>query len=310
MYLKFSEAYESYEKLIDLRQKPQSKRALKNRFKVQILPYWKDYDIYSAKEIDYLNWQLQLETKGYSYKYKQNLHIAMVTFFNFCKKYYDLEKNIASNVGSFKRKNEDIKIQNHWDYQTFKKFIQHVDNPIYKRYFECLFFTGLRPGEGMALKFSKLNDNILTINETIDSRNDADTKTRTTGTVKSFSSNRKIEIDEQLNNDLLELKKLYEKEYNIDNYDYYIFGGIKPLAPTTINRYKNKACEKANIKPIRLHDFRHSHATLLVDNNMNIKEISRRLGHSNIQTTLNIYVHADKSQEKRVINTLNSLRLN
>ena len=234
----------------------------------------------------------------------------MVTFFNFCKKFYELEKNIASNVGSFKRKNEDIKSYNHWNYETFEKFISYVDNLKYKRYFECLYFTGVRPGEGMALKFSKLNDKILKVNETIDSRNDSETKTRTTNSVKTFSSQRDIEIDEKLNDDLLELKQMYIEEYGMEDYDYYIFGGIKPLAPTTINRYKNKACEKAGIKPIRLHDFRHSHATLLVDNNMNIKEISRRLGHSNIQTTLNIYVHADKSQEKRVINTLNSLRLN
>ena len=310
MYLKFIDAYKSYENYIELRLKAQSKRAIKNRFKVQILPYWENYDIYSAKEIDYLNWQLTIEQKNYSYKYKQALHIAMVTFFNFCKKFYELEKNIASNVGNFKRKNEELKIYNHWNYEDFKKFIKNVDNLQYKRYFECLYFTGVRPGEGMALRFSNLENNILKIRETIDGRNDKTTKTRLIGSVKNLSSNRDIEIDKQLNNDLLELKKLYIKKYGDKNYDYFIFGGIKPLAPTTINRHKSKACEKANLKPIRLHDFRHSHATLLVENNMNIKEISRRLGHSNVQTTLNIYVHADKSQEKRVINTLNSLRLN
>lgn len=47
-----------------------------------------------------------------------------------------------------------------------------------------------------------------------------------------------------------------------------------------------------------------------VENKMMINEISRRLGHSDVSITLNTYVHTNKEQEKRVINTLNSLRLN
>lgn len=108
----------------------------------------------------------------------------------------------------------------------------------------------------------------------------------------------------------LKLKKYYNNLYHQLDYDYFIFGGIKPLAPTTINRYKLKACQKANLRPITLHQFRHSHATLLLHNGIIINEISRRLGHSNPSTTLNIYTHTDLSQEKRVLSTLNSLRSN
>jgi integrase len=88
----------------------------------------------------------------------------------------------------------------------------------------------------------------------------------------------------------------------------FIFGGIKPLSPTTINRRKLEACEKANIRPITLHQFRHSHATLLLQKGIMINEVSRRLGHSKTSTTLDIYSHTDLTQEKRVLNTLNSLR--
>lgn len=86
-------------------------------------------------------------------------------------------------------------------------------------------------------------------------------------------------------------------------------GGIKPLSPTTINRYKIKACQKANIKPIKLHEFRHSHATMLVEKKLMIKEVSRRLGHSDSNITLNVYTHATKVHEKKVIKTLNFIRL-
>ena len=60
-----------------------------------------------------------------------------------------------------------------------------------------------------------------------------------------------------------------------------------------------EACKKANIRPITLHQFRHSHATLLKDNGVNVVEVSKRLGHSNVSTTLDIYTHTDLIQEKR-----------
>ena len=81
------------------------------------------------------------------------------------------------------------------------------------------------------------------------------------------------------------------------------------MSPTTINRYKLKACDKANIRPIKLHEFRHSHATMLLHKGIIIHEIANRLGHSDIAITLNVYTHTDKQQEKKVIKTLNFIRL-
>ena len=103
-------------------------------------------------------------------------------------------------------------------------------------------------------------------------------------------------------------KKKQSKDKNY-KYDYYIFGGIKPLATTTINRYKEKACKLAKIRKIKLHEFRHSHATLLLYKGIIIHEISKRLGHSDIAITLNTYTHTNNLQEKRVTRTLNFLRL-
>ena len=58
-------------------------------------------------------------------------------------------------------------------------------------------------------------------------------------------------------------------------------------------------------KQIRIHDFRHSHATLLYNNDVKVKMIQERLGHSDINVTLNTYVHTDKEQEKRLIKKIN-----
>ena len=306
--MNFTEAYNSYEKYIELKLKAQSIRTIKNRFENHIINFFKNYNIYNIKEIDIINWQNEIESKNLSDKYKQTLHTALVSFLNFCMIFYELNKNVASKVGNFKRKNIKNKQYEFYNYEEFNKFIKYVDNEIYKQFFNFMFFVGTRPGETLALKFSDLKDDMISINKTLDSRYYKGQ--RIENSPKTLSSIREIEIDKQLKKDLLELKKYYEKKYNNKKYDYFIFGGIKPLATTTINRYKEKACIKANIKKIRLHDFRHSHATLLVNQNIMINEISRRLGHSNVTITLNTYVHTDKEQEKKVIKTLNSIRLN
>ena len=91
--------------------------------------------------------------------------------------------------------------------------------------------------------------------------------------------------------------------YNFND-NFYIFGGTNPLAPTTIERKKNKYCKIAGVKQIRIHDFRHSHASMLYSGNVNIKYIQERLGHADISTTLNTYVHLNKEYEKKVIRAL------
>lgn len=302
MKITFENAYFEYLKYIEYRQKEQSKNTLKERFKNKILPFWKDFNIYEIKENDYIKWQNEIEIYNYSNNYKSNIHYLMTNFFDYLIKYYDIEKNIPKIVGNFKLKNYKTNY-NIYSYKEFKLFIKNLDNNIYKQFFNLLFFTGVRPGEAMALKFSDLNKRILSINKTMNEHGN-----RNVDTPKTFSSIRDIEIDNKLYRDLIKLKKYYIKKYNINDFDYFIFGGIKPLSPTTINRYKIKACEKANIKSIKLHEFRHSHATLLVEKKLMIKEISRRLGHSNTNITLDIYTHAEKRHEKKVIKTLNFIR--
>lgn len=303
MNLTFEEAYIQYLEYIEYRQKNQSKRVLIGRFKTQIMPFFGNYNIYKIKESDYLKWQNEIEIYNYSNNYKKNLHYLMTSFFDYLIKYHNVKKNIPRIVGNFKLKNE-LKSYNIYNYKDFKKFIKCFDNDIYKQFFNLMFFTGLRPGEAMALKFSDLDHKILSINKTIDEHGK-----REIGTPKTSSSIRNIKIDNILNKDLLKLKKTYLKKYNYFDNNFYIFGGLKPLSPTTINRYKLKACKKANLKPIKLHEFRHSHATMLVEKKLMINEISRRLGHSDSNITLNVYTHATNEHEKKVIKTLNFIRL-
>lgn len=95
------------------------------------------------------------------------------------------------------------------------------------------------------------------------------------------------------------------KIYTIFNDDFFLFGGDT----TTLDRKKNEYCKKANITPIRIHDFRHSHATMLYNKKIKIKTIQKRLGHADISTTLNTYVHPNDKEEKKLIKKINFTRL-
>lgn len=85
---------------------------------------------------------------------------------------------------------------------------------------------------------------------------------------------------------------------------WFIFGGKKPLSRTTIERIKNKAIKDAGVKKIRIHDFRHSHASNLIGEGMDIVAVSKRLGHSSVEITLNCYTHLLKKNDDNLIEYL------
>ena len=296
----FDEAFNefiAYSKRIN---KKQTVNNLTHDFNKYILPYFTGKIINISKQ-DFINWQDIILTFNFSNSYNKKLYSTFSRFLNFCCWQYNLKDNVARQVGCFRKKYEPDK-HDFYTYKEFQKFISNVDNIVYKQYFNLLFFTGVRPSEAMALKFSDLKGFYISINKSIQRRGN-----REIDTPKTVSSYREVIIDKKLRQDLLTLQKYYERKYGNSN-DYFLFGGIKPLAPTTIDRVKKKACGKANLRVITQHQFRHSHATLLHDHNIPLNEIQRRLGHKKMSTTLDIYILPDLSQEKRVTRTLNSLR--
>lgn len=296
----FEKAYEEWKIYAMKRHKKESFNSANYIFKARILPYFKNKKLLDIMKEDILEWYNTIYNLNFSNNYNRLLYFTFSEFLDYCVEYHNFSNNYVKKIGQFPKHYEENKTD-FYNLKEFKLFIKHVDEIVYKRFFELMFFTGLRPGEAMALQFKDLNNNYLIINKTITSHCG-----RVFDLPKTTTSIRKVKIDKRLKKDILALKK----EYVACNEDYFVFGGIKPLAPTTINRKKKIACEKANIRPITLHQFRHSHATFLVNKGILINEVSRRLGHSNVSTTLNIYVHSDLTHEKRVFNTLNSVRFN
>ena len=79
----------------------------------------------------------------------------MVNILNYAIRFYDLKDNIATLTGNFKRKTELKKNVNFWTIEEFQKFIDCVDDFVYKTFFETLYYTGLRQGEALALNWKR-----------------------------------------------------------------------------------------------------------------------------------------------------------
>ena len=302
----FQELYDKYMELKDLKLKAQSLRALKSRFENHILPYFKDYKLNKINESIYLAWQREIEKKNYKHKYNSALHGAMVNILNYAVKFNYIRRNVAYDTGNFKRKTELEKNVDFWTYEEYQQFISVVKDNVYKTFFNTLYYTGMRQGEALALNWNDFKDNYyLDISKTISK--ELINNERVINSPKTAKSRRTIKIDSELIKELNELKEFYKSFVGFED-SWFIFGGLKPLSPTTICRKKEEYCKLAKVKKIRIHDFRHSHASLLLSKNVPITVISQRLGHSDTNMTLNTYSHMIPKDEDKAVNILEEMR--
>lgn len=123
---------------------------------------------------------------------------------------------------------------------------------------------------------------------------------------KNQSSIRTIQMPIPLIDILNEHKNRYAA---IDRFtdDFRICGGTRPLRDTSVEKANLRFSKLAGVKKIRIHDFRHSHAFVLVNNGINIQEVARRLDHSNIEITWNTYSHLYPKEEERATEILNKI---
>lgn len=113
---------------------------------------------------------------------------------------------------------------------------------------------------------------------------------------------------------LNDLKSLKESDFKIlfgFNDTYFVIGDIALQISSTAR--KNRNCEIAGVKQIRIHDFRHSCASLLIYRGANIITVSKFLGHTKIEETLNTYTHLYKNALIDItssIDDMNEARIN
>ena len=196
---------------------------------------------------------------------------------------------------------------NYYNKQELKKFLAAAKDTSLKKYtlFRLLAYSGMRIGECLALTWHDLDykNNTIAINKTL-ARTNNGIKIQTP---KTKASNRVISLD----NETIQVLKMWQLEQrkqllkvgiNAMDSKQLIFSNGKNsfiIVPTVRLAIKQIA-KKAGIHSITTHGFRHTHATLLFASGLDIKQVQARLGHSNVQTTLNIYTHAIQDKQDKI----------
>lgn len=177
-------------------------------------------------------------------------------------------------------------------------------------YFLILGSTGLRRGEALALKWSDIDfkNNILKVNRTVAL---GINNKQIVQTPKTPKSRRAVPISDHLKDTLLAFKAERAKQ---SIHRQYIFGSFKdePPYPARVYDWQKKVYQQApGLRHITIHGFRHSFASLLIEQDKSIKptDLQHLLGHEKVTTSLDIYTHVTKKGTDKVTRAINDLNL-
>lgn len=204
---------------------------------------------------------------------------------------YDL-KDFARCVKLFPKTSDDVRQMSVLSPSDFAKAMSFCTNPIYRAFFVFLYHTGCRRGEAMALLKADIHGDRAELNKSI--RRPTSLHNR----LKNAQSKRSILLDSYV---LAEIKPLMELEGE------YVFGGLEPLRPTSIERHFKRACRDAGVKVVRIHDLRHSFISNAILNGANIVSVSKYVGHKNVTQTLNTYSHILENSEAALIDRMSGI---
>lgn len=249
-----------------------------------------DWDLYQK-------WRAQINKTNLCDRYKTDIQKFIKQVINFAEKQWDFNlRKFYNKLEPFKTPGALKKEMDFYEPEEFFKFISVVDDLRYKCFFELLYYCGLRRSEARGLQWKHIDfkNKLLTVSQQVlnPSNSNASTEWYISST-KTEASNRTIPIATTLLNDLAELKKSNEK-FSKFKQTWFVLGDDVPMATGRMYFYRDKYAEKAGVRRIRLHDFRHSCASALISGSAPITAVSNFLGHSETTETLETYTHMFK----------------
>lgn len=251
------------------------------------------------KDLDYKHFQHfknEINKENVSVSYKNKKYKTLRTLLLYAEKFYSYNfSTLLNKMDGFTNKDEVKKEMLFFEEKEFDLFIKQEDNIVYKTFFEVLYYCGLRQGEAKALTWNDINFDKQTVSITKSIISKIKGQRYIVTSPKNKSSIRMLPLPKNVLNSLKILKMHYNKYESFHN-QWFVFGGDIPLSDTTIQNKKNNNCKLANVKQIRIHDFRHSCASLLINKGASILLVSKYLGHSKIDITLNTYSHLYKNE--------------
>lgn len=216
-----------------------------------------------------------------------------------------LTTNPADSTDPPKPKRTEMKIMNE---SEVNKFLEAAKQTPYYSLFYTAIFTGLRRSELLALKWADIDllSMQLSVTRALHQLKDRTIVVREPKTAKSrrlialspstCTLLREHKTKQEAQRTALELLEITDSDYVFSQWNG------KPLLPATISHAWMKLARRTGLKGIRLHDSRHTHASLMLKQGVHPKIVQERLGHSSIQVTLDIYSHVSPGLQQAAAN--------
>ncbi|UAT32238.1 site-specific integrase [Bacillus badius] len=221
-----------------------------------------------------------------------------------------IKDNPTEGITLPKIKRKEVNI---WSIEQVNFFIKEAKK--IKRLTRCFIgflisiYTGMRQGEILGLRWKDIDFELQTVFVRQTLTQNAEIKAG----AKNETSMRSIHIPNKLVNELklyrkqVIQEKLFHGQSYHDNDLVVCTRNGKPMIPRNFRKEFYNLIEKIGLPKIRFHDLRHTHATILIQQNVNVKLISDRLGHADIETTLNTYSHVLPNMQKSVSDKLDKI---
>ena len=293
--MKFEDFWKMYCADMETRLREHTMRTKKYIVELKILPYFGNKRVNDITAADIRQWQNELIKMGYSPTYLKTINNQLSAIFNYAVRYYDLKSNPCAKAGSMgKSKAEEMDF---WTGEEFRKFIDSVMNKrLSYMAFMTLYWTGMRMGELLALnpKDVDLEKRTISITKSYQRLGKKDVITPP----KTPKSKRVITIPEFLAADIKDyMDSLYELQEN---------DRLFPITKYYLEHEMQRGIKESGVKRIRVHDLRHSHASMLIELGFSPLEIANRLGHEKVKTTLNTYAHLYPNKQTKLAERLDS----
>lgn len=201
------------------------------------------------------------------------------------------------------RERHDIEVLSRADH---KKIISHIqDHFTFKNLgiYICLS-AGMRIGEICALRWRDIDTDsgVINVRQTIQRIYLIEANVRRTELVLDTPKTKNSIRDIPMTKDLIKLLKPLKR---VVNESFFVLtNDRKPTEPRTYRNYYKQFMRELDMPDLKFHGLRHSFATRCIESRCDYKTVSVLLGHSNISTTLNLYVHPNMEQKKRCIDQM------
>ena len=302
--MSFKDFIDLYMKDMEQRLKPSTIANKRWLVDLKVTPFFGKIPLNEIKPTDIRKWQNELRSyrdetgKPYSETYLKTINNQVTAIFNYAVKYYGLKENPCHKAGGMgKKKAEEMLF---WTKDEFQSFITAIQSRSASyAIFMTMYYTGIREGELLALTPADIDFDrkTLTVSKSYQRLNGQDVVTPP----KTSKSNRTIPIPDGLCDCL--------KEYMSQCYALRNDDRLFPYNKSFLYREMEIGCKVSGVKRIRVHDIRHSHASLLVEMGFSPLLIAERLGHEKVQTTMDTYSHLYPNKQVEVARQLDSLML-